>query len=101
MFHQPFSAQCCISIPLEKSENQRFSNVYKGYRNGTLTWNGLKEEAIGIGLVTMTFIQYSERFKCTYLRYAIQFSFKLRHANERLFTSNHVSSAISNKFDEW
>ena len=49
----------------------------------------------------MTFIQYSERFKCTYLRYAIQFSFKLRHANERLFTSNHVSSAISNKFDEW
>ena len=38
----------------------------------------------------MTFIQYSERFKCTYSRYAIQFSFKLHHANERLFTSNHM-----------
>ena len=27
--------------PLETSENQGFSDVFRGYRNGTLTWNEL------------------------------------------------------------
>ena len=29
--------------PLKKSENQRFSDIFRGYRNGTLGENVLKE----------------------------------------------------------
>ena len=32
----PILAQCSISIPLKKSENQRFSDVFRWYSNETL-----------------------------------------------------------------
>ena len=32
--------QCFNNMPLKTSENQRFSDIFRGYRNGTLTRNG-------------------------------------------------------------
>ena len=38
----PLHAPVPFLYPLKISENQRFSDVSRGYRNGTLVWNGLK-----------------------------------------------------------
>ena len=38
---EPISRKCSISKPLETSENQTLSDVFNGYRNRTLAWNGL------------------------------------------------------------
>ena len=40
-FFNPFQATGPFLYPLKTSENRRFSNVSRGYRNGTLASNGL------------------------------------------------------------
>ena len=37
----PFYSNIPFLHPLKRSENQRFCNVFKGYRNGSLRYNGL------------------------------------------------------------
>ena len=37
---QPFSRHCPISVLPENVRNQRFSNIFSGYRNGTMAWKG-------------------------------------------------------------
>ena len=51
----PSLAKCSISIPLKMSENLWFSDVFRGYRNGTSGYNALKvfENAVGIELLQM------------------------------------------------
>ena len=39
----PFSTNVPLLYPLKTSENRRFSNVFRGYRSGTLVENGLSE----------------------------------------------------------
>ena len=39
----PLQANVPILYPLKMSENQRFSDVFRGYKKGTLAWNGLKK----------------------------------------------------------
>ena len=41
--HEPISGQCFLSMPHENVRNQRFSDVFRWYRKGTLAWNGLKK----------------------------------------------------------
>ena len=38
----PFSTNVPLLYPLKTSENQRFSDVFRGYRSGTLVENGLR-----------------------------------------------------------
>ena len=38
---KPFQLNCPFLYPLKTSENERFSDVFRGYRNGTLHKNGL------------------------------------------------------------
>ena len=38
----PFSSNIPLLYPLKTSENQRFSEVFRGYRSGTFVENGLK-----------------------------------------------------------
>ena len=38
---KPFSTNIPFLYPLKTAENQRFSDVFRGYRNGTLVWNWL------------------------------------------------------------
>ena len=38
----PFLVNVLFLHPLKTSENLWFSNIFRGYRNGTLLWNGLK-----------------------------------------------------------
>ena len=40
----PFSTNVPLLYPLETSENQRFSDIFRGYRSGTLVENDLKDE---------------------------------------------------------
>ena len=40
-FINPFQASISFLYPLKTSENHRFSDIFRGHRNGTLTWNGL------------------------------------------------------------
>ena len=37
----PFHATDLFWYPMKTSENQRFSNVFRGYQNRSVTWNGL------------------------------------------------------------
>ena len=37
----PFHADGRFLYPLKMSENERFSDVFRGYRNGILAWKGL------------------------------------------------------------
>ena len=37
----PFQSSVTFLYPMKTSENQRFSNVFRGYRNVTLDWNEL------------------------------------------------------------
>ena len=39
--HNPFSTNVLLLYPLKTSENFRFSDVFRGCRNGTLVENGL------------------------------------------------------------
>ena len=43
----PFSTNGPLLYPLKTSENRRFSNVYRGYRGGTLVENRLKTDKNG------------------------------------------------------
>ena len=38
----PFHANGLFPYPLKKSENQRFSDVFRGYRKRPMAWNGLR-----------------------------------------------------------
>ena len=42
LFIKPFSTIVSLLYPLKKSENLRVSDVFKGYRSGTLVENGLR-----------------------------------------------------------
>ena len=37
----PLQANVPFLYPLKTSENQKFSDIFRGYRKGTLAWNGL------------------------------------------------------------
>ena len=39
----PFQANVPFLYALKTSENQRFSNDFRGYRNEPLAWNGLEK----------------------------------------------------------
>ena len=39
----PFSTKVPLLYPLKTFENRRFSDVFRGYRSGTLVENGLNE----------------------------------------------------------
>ena len=39
--HYPFHGNALFLYPLKTWENQRFSDVFKGCRNGTLAWKGV------------------------------------------------------------
>ena len=41
---KPFQANVSFLYNLKTSENQRFSDVFRGYRNRILAWNGLKKK---------------------------------------------------------
>ena len=44
-FHtNPFQANNPFSYSLKKSEKCEFSNVFRGYRNGALTWDGITQK---------------------------------------------------------
>ena len=36
-----FHANVPLLSPLKTSDNQRFSDIFKGYKNETVEWNGL------------------------------------------------------------
>ena len=38
----PFQTNVSFLYPLKTSENRRFSDVFRGYRKGTLAWNRLR-----------------------------------------------------------
>ena len=40
-FLDPFHATDLFWYPLKTSENQRFSDVFRGYQKRSMTWNGL------------------------------------------------------------
>ena len=42
----PFLANAPILYPLKTPENQRFSDVFRGYKLGTLATNGLIQESV-------------------------------------------------------
>ena len=44
----PFQANVPFLYPLKTSENLWFSEVFRGYRKGTLAWNGLIEQHFSI-----------------------------------------------------
>ena len=44
MIFNPFSTNFLLLYALKTSENHWFSDVFKGYRGGTLVENGLKNE---------------------------------------------------------
>ena len=52
----PSHANVQFRYTLKTSENQRFTEVFKGYRNGTLAWNGLRERFI-LDFWNHTFLQ--------------------------------------------
>ena len=42
----PTSCQCCLFIPLKRAEIERFCDLYKGYKKGTLESNELSSEKV-------------------------------------------------------
>ena len=49
IFHiNPFHANVPFLCPLKTSENLWFSDVFRGYRNGTLAWKGLIRQRVNI-----------------------------------------------------
>ena len=38
----PFSTNVLLLYPLKKSENRRFSDIFRGFKSGTLVENGLR-----------------------------------------------------------
>ena len=65
----PFQVNVPFLYLLKTSENQRFSDVFRGYRKGTFTWNGLQKLVImwkymkhwfKNGVVYISFLSLSE-----------------------------------------
>ena len=48
----PFSTNVPYLYPLKTSENRRFSDIFRGYRSGTLVENGLKTMSFNLTRVT-------------------------------------------------
>ena len=67
----PFHASISFLYPLKTSGNLWFSDVFKGYRNGTLTWKGLGCIALSISLLLIYFVY--ERLVVQTLPWSLEF----------------------------
>ena len=50
LFFNPFSTNAPLLYPLKTSKNHRFSEVFRGYRSGTLVENGLINTFVYTGM---------------------------------------------------
>ena len=59
----PFSTSVPYQYPLKTSENRRFSDIFRGYRSGTLVENGLKTMSFNLTRVTRSSLFYFQNPK--------------------------------------
>ena len=62
MFY-PFHANVPFLYSLNTSENLCFSEVFRGYRNGTLAWNGLKLSCYFVFGSTNNFVAFHKKIR--------------------------------------
>ena len=80
-----FQANVPYLYPLKTSGNHRFSDVPKGYRNGTLAWNGLK---------TITVTSSSGYSSCRWGYFS--FVKKCRNSDRMNFTKSLLDFLLAN-----
>ena len=66
IFLNPFDATDIFWYPLKTSENQRFSNVFRGYRNRSVAWNEL---------IIKILLSFPKRFFFFHYHFSLQYDF--------------------------
>ena len=79
--HCQFKANVTFLYPLKASENQRFSDVFRGFRNDTLAWHGLicctsqlTEATTGDVLWKKVFLKFFAKFTGKHLCWSLFFN---------------------------